>query len=124
MNCHSTRAVLDLHAEGRLTPRRASAVAAHLESCAACRAPAAPAAAPAKPAAADFKARLASSLKAARKASEPALDGALKLPLWPSEFYGVALAAGALALVAVIIGWSGVPSQRDYGDELAAGRIP
>ena len=124
MNCHSTRAVLDLLAEGRLKQRRASAASVHLASCASCRALAAPAAAPCKPVAADFKARLASSLKAARTAPAAAPAAALELSLWPREFHGVALAAAALALVAVIIGWSGVPSQRDYGDELAAGRVP
>ena len=48
MNCHATRAVLDLHAEGRLTLRREKAVASHLASCAGCRAELPPAAAPAK----------------------------------------------------------------------------
>lgn len=126
MNCHSTRAVLDLFAEGRLTPKRAKAVEAHLAGCADCRAFAAPAAAPAsaKPAPADFKARLAAALKTEKKASPPPAAVA-PVELWPRDLSGVALAAAALVLVALGIGWSGVSSQRDFsGDELAAGRIP
>jgi len=125
MNCHATRAVLDLHAEGRLTPRRAKAVAAHLASCAACETLAAPAAPSlAKAPEAGFKHRLAAAMKAQRKSPERAAP-APELRLWPRDLSGVALAAAALALIAVVIGWSGVPSQRDMsGDELAAGRMP
>ena len=126
MNCHSTRAVLDLHAEGRVTPARAKAVAAHLKACAECRSFAAPppASAPVKLPTGDFKARLAASLKTARKsAAEPA--PAPSLELWPRDLTGVALASVALALVAVLIGWSSVPSQRDLGgDDLAAWSTP
>ncbi|MEQ1919375.1 MAG: zf-HC2 domain-containing protein, partial [Elusimicrobiota bacterium] len=69
MNCHATRAVLDLHTEGRLTPRREKAVAEHLASCDGCRAQMTPAAAAAvKAPEGDFKARLAASLKTERKA--------------------------------------------------------
>ena len=122
MNCHSTRAVLDLHAEGRLTTGRAKAVAAHLKDCVECRAFTAPALAPAPVHSGDFKARLAAALKAERKSSPVP---AVKLELWPRDLSGVALAAAALALVAFVIGWSGVPSQRDMnGDELAVGRMP
>ncbi len=126
MNCHAIRAVLDLHAEGRLTPKRAKAVAAHLESCAECRALSAPVAAPApaKAATNDFKTRLAASLKAQR-AETPSPVPTPKLELWPRDFSGVAFAAAALAFIALVIGWSGVPSQKEIsGDELAAGRIP
>lgn len=123
MNCHAVRAVLDLHAEGRLTARRGTKVSAHLAECAACRALAAPLASAVKPASRDFKARLASALKAERApAPEPF---AARLELWPRDLSGVALAAAALALIAAVIGWSGVPSQRDIaGDEIAAGRLP
>lgn len=128
MNCHATRAVLDLHAEKRLTPRREKAVLAHLASCAECRAQTAPAAAaPIQAPAGDFKARLAASLKSARKEPQPRPAPGLELSLWPRDLSGVAVAAAALALIAVMIGWSGVPSQRDLsGDdlELAAGRMP
>lgn len=124
MNCHSVRAVLDLHAEGRLTARRGTKVSAHLEECAECRALAAPVAVSVKAAGKDFKARLAAALKAERKsAPEPAFVP--KLELWPRDFSGVAVAAAGLALIALVIGWSGMPSQKDFsGDELAAGRIP
>jgi anti-sigma factor RsiW len=123
MNCHAARAVLDLHAEGRLTPRRAKSVEAHLASCADCRAFAAPLTAPVKAAGADFKARLASALKAQGQAA-PAPQPRLELNLWPRDFSAVAFAAAALALIAVVIGWSGAPSQRyESGDELA-GRTP
>lgn len=123
MNCHATRAVLDLHAEGRLTPRREQAVAKHLESCPDCRSAASPSPVPSSSAAAtaDYKARLAAAMKSAKKtpAAEPALN------LWPRDLNGVAVAAAALALVALGIGWSGAPSQKDLGGEdLAAGRIP
>ena len=122
MNCHATQAVLDLHAEGRLTPRRAKSVAAHLASCPDCRAAIAPAPTPVKAATGDFKTLLAASLKAQPK-SAPA--SAPKLELWPRDFSGVASAAAGLLLIAAAIGWSGVPSQREPGgDELAAGRIP
>ena len=127
MNCHAIRAVLDLHAEGRLTARRAKAVAAHLASCAECGALSAPAAPSlAKAPDAGFKHRLAAAMKAGRKAPEQQTP-APELALWPRDLSGVALAAAALALIAVVIGWSGVPSQRDInGDnsELAAGRMP
>lgn len=125
MNCHATRAVLDLHAEGRLTPRREKAVDAHLASCTVCSALSAPAAAaPVKAAANDFKSRLAAAMKAERKAPERSAPR-LELALWPRDLSGVAVAAAALALIAVVIGWSGAPNQQfDHGDELAAGRMP
>jgi len=124
MNCHATRAVLDLHAEGRLTPRREKAVAAHLASCAACKALTAPTVVAVKAPTGDFKARLAAAMKGERKV--PKVEAPrLALNLWPRDFSGVAFAAAALALVAIVIGWSGVPSQQyDRGDELAAGRMP
>ena len=133
MNCHATRAVLDLHAEGRLTPRREKAVAAHLASCAACRALAAtepygeevslPHAVRKGPP--EFKQRLAAAMKAGRRepANLPAVTA--ELALWPRDLGGVVVAAAALALVAVIVGWSGAPSQQyNQGDELASGRMP
>jgi anti-sigma factor RsiW len=131
MNCYSTRAVLDLHAEERLTPTRAKSVATHLASCADCRAASAPYGegvslpqAVGKGPGKDFKARLAASLKAQR-AETPAPMPAPKLEPWPRDLSGVAFASAALVLVALAIGWSGVPSQRDFGgDELAAGRTP
>ena len=128
MNCHATRAVLDLHGEGRLTPRREKAVAAHLAACAECGALTGPATAsvPVKAPAGGFKARLASALKTERAAaSSPRPAHRVELPLWPRDLSGVAIAAAALALLAFVIGWSGVPSQRyESGDELAAGRMP
>ncbi|MEK7390107.1 MAG: zf-HC2 domain-containing protein [Elusimicrobiota bacterium] len=124
MNCHAAQAVFDLHAEGRLTPRRAKSVDAHLASCARCRALSAPTVSPVKPASPDFKARLAAALKsktAAAARAEPPIEERL----WPRDLSSVAVAALALTLLAVCIGWSGVPSQWDAGnDELAAGRIP
>lgn len=125
MNCHATRAVLDLHAEGRLTPRRAESVDAHLASCAECRAQSPVAAQPAKGPVGDFKARLAAAMKAGRKAPEARPAPAAALSLWPRDLSAVAVAAAALALFAVAVGWSGAPSQQfDKGDELAAGRTP
>ncbi|MDD5304684.1 MAG: zf-HC2 domain-containing protein [Elusimicrobia bacterium] len=125
MNCHATRAVLDLHAEGRLTPRRAKAVAAHLAACDACRAQTAPTAVAAKAPARDFKERLAAAMKAERGAPTARPANKLELALWPRDLSGIALAAAALALIAVVIGWSGAPNQQfDRGDELAAGRMP
>jgi anti-sigma factor RsiW len=130
MNCHATRAVLDLHAEGRLTPRRESAVTAHLASCAECTAlttepygeeVSLPHAVGKGPAA--FKHRLAAALKAERAAPEGEAS-VPELRLWPRDFSGVAAAAAALALIAVIIGWSGVPSQRDFGGDEITGRLP
>ncbi len=122
MNCHATRAVLDLHAEGRLTSGRAKAVSAHLEGCAACRALAvpAPAAAPGKAATSAFKAKLAAVVKAERPApAEPARA----LSLFPRDAAAVAFATAAVAVIALGLGWNGVPNQNyDGGDELA-GRI-
>ena len=124
MNCHSVRAVLDLYAEGRLTARRGTKVAAHLETCAECRELAKPLASPAKAPGSGFKAKLAAALKK-EAAAEPAAAQSVRLDLWPRDLPGVALAAAGLALIAVVIGWSGVPSQRDMaGDEIAAGRLP
>ncbi|MCR4296838.1 MAG: zf-HC2 domain-containing protein [Elusimicrobia bacterium] len=123
MNCHATRAVLDLHAEGRLTPRREKSVAKHLASCADCRGLTAPAAAAARPAP-DFKTRLAAAMKDGRNAPKP-LPAPAPLNLWPRDLSGVAVAAAALAVIALGIGWSGAPSQQyDRGDELASGRMP
>jgi len=125
MNCHATRAVLDLHAEGRLSAGRTKAVAAHLESCAECRAAAAPVPTPSSSAAlgGDFKARLSAAMKAERKV--PVSRPEPELNLWPRDLSGVALAAAALTLVALGIGWSGVPTQFGAeGAELAAGRTP
>jgi predicted anti-sigma-YlaC factor YlaD len=125
MNCHAIRAVLDLHAEGRLTPRRAKAVDAHLSSCSDCRAQAPVAAAAAKAPAGDFKSRLAAAMKAERRASGKPSAPAPALSLWPRDMSGVAFATAALALIAVVIGWSGAPNQQfDRGDELASGRVP
>lgn len=124
MNCHAVRALLDLHAEGRLTARRAAATDAHLASCAACRAEAATAAAPAAKAKLPkaLAERLASSLRASAPAA-PAPEASLSL--WPSDLPGVALAAAGLAVAALIAGWSGVPSQAyDPAPELAAWRTP
>lgn len=124
MNCHAIRAVLDLHAEGRLTPRREESVAKHLASCADCRGLKAPVSAAARPAP-DFKARLTEALKAGRKAPGPLPSSEPPLNLWPRDLSGVAVAAAALAVIALGIGWSGAPSQQyDRGDELASGRIP
>ena len=126
MNCHATRAVLDLHAENRLSARRTKSVVEHLASCAECRALAAPPAPSlAKLPASGFKARLAAAMKAERKGPEPRPTPRYELALWPRDLSEVAVAAAALVLVAVIIGWSGVPSQRDLGgDELVFGRMP
>ncbi|MBI3288979.1 MAG: zf-HC2 domain-containing protein [Elusimicrobia bacterium] len=125
MNCHAARAVLDLHAEGRLTSRRARSVEAHLSSCANCRALVErPTAAPARAAGSDFKARLAATMKAA---SQPAAARAesVDLPLWPRDLSAVAFAAALLAVISGLIGWSGVPAQRwPDGDEIAVGRMP
>jgi anti-sigma factor RsiW len=124
MNCHATRAVLDLHAEKRLSEKRTKSVLAHLASCAECRTlTAAPAAVAVQPSSADFKTRLAASLKAESKAAKRSPAPRLEASLWPRDFSGVAFAAAALVLIASIIGWSGAPPQRDMGDELA-GRTP
>ena len=122
MNCHATRAVLDLHAEGRLTSGRAAAVALHLESCASCRALSRPAvaAAPGKAAPVSFKAKLAAAVKAERPTVAAPVP---MLSLFPRDAAGVAWAAAALALVALIAGWNGAPTQAfDAGDEIA-GRL-
>jgi len=122
MNCHSVRAVLDLHAEGRLTARRGTRVSAHLEECAECRALAAPlAAAAAKAPGKDFKSRLAATLKKERQAA-PAFT--TKLELWPRDLKGVFFSALALAVLAAAIGWSGVPSQGGGDDAGLAWRTP
>ena len=89
MNCHATRAVLDLHAEGRLSERRTKSVVTHLASCAACRALSEPiAVAPTTSAAGGFKARLAEALKTDRKVHESRPVPALDLTLWPRDFSG------------------------------------
>jgi len=125
MNCHATRAVLDLYAEKRLTVSREKAVSSHLASCAECRSLTTPAAAPIKAPTSDFKTRLAAAIKAERKEAAPRPEPKLELNLWPRDLSGVAFASIALAAVALAIGWSGVPTQFGAeGAELAAGRTP
>ena len=121
MNCHSFDNIRDLHAEGRLSPRRAAAAAAHLASCAECRAKAAPVAAPSGARAPlSLKEKLLAAAKEAPK--EPAPSRAA-LPLWPAEARGIALAAAALAVVGLLIAATGVPSQSS-GDAFAAVEVP
>ena len=126
MNCHATRAVLDLLAEGGLSPRRESAARAHLDSCSACRAHATPAAKPSSaggPSGA-WKAKLKASLADA-SAGRVHTGAGMDLSLWPRDVRGVLFAALALALVAVFAGWSGAPSQlySEDGGEVAR-RLP
>ena len=65
------------------------------------------------------------AMKAGRKAPEARPASADELTLWPRDMSGVAVAAVALAVMALMIGWSGSPSQEfDQGDELASGRMP
>jgi anti-sigma factor RsiW len=118
MNCHSVRALLDLHAEGRLSPGRAAKLDAHLAGCAACRALATPpsvtvtAAAPAS-----LKAKLLAAAKAAAPAG-PKVGGTLSL--LPRDAYSLAFATAAVAAIALGLGWKGAPNQNfDAGDELA-----
>jgi anti-sigma factor RsiW len=114
MNCHSFKNVLDLYAEGRLTPRRAMTAAEHLAACAACRALAAPAASPSGARAPQaLKDRLRAAAKAAPSAPEP--RAASGLPLWPREARGIALAALALIVVALLVAAAGLPSQSSGG---------
>lgn len=114
MNCHSFKNVLDLFAEGRLTPRRAMAASEHLASCAACRALAAPAPKSAAVRAPDaLKAKLLAAAKAG-PASSPAVPSAPP-PLWPREARGIALAAAALIVVALLVAAAGAPSQSAAG---------
>jgi hypothetical protein len=119
MNCHSFANVADLHAEGRLTARRAKAADAHLAGCADCRAllAPAPAAAPSARAPESLKERLRAAAKAVPES--PAKKTASDLPLWPRETRGIALAAAALVLVGLFIAASGAPSQSAGGDVAA-----
>lgn len=108
MNCHAYANLADLHAEGRLSPRRAAAAAAHLASCAKCRDahPERPAPSGARAPSA-FKAGLAAALKSA-PAPSPA---ARTLSPWPTEARGIAVAALALALAGLWAAYAGAPSQ-------------
>ena len=115
MNCHSFINVLDLHREGRLSPRRAQAAEKHLASCAACRAlgESSPASrsTPAPPA-------LKAKLLAAAKAGSGAIAAGshmTDLPLWPREARGIALAAAALLIAGLLVAAAGVPSQSTGG---------
>jgi len=122
MNCHSFINVLDLHAEGLLSPRRAKAAAAHLASCAACRALAAPAAPSAAVRAPEsLKSKLRAAARTLPAAAAP--RAAATLPLWPREARGIALAAAALILVAGLIAAAGAPSQSSRG-AVAAVEVP
>jgi hypothetical protein len=112
MNCHSFINVLDLHREGRLSPRRAKAAARHLASCASCRALDAPLAPPPSARAPQtLKEKLLAAAKAAPAEFPASSRSASDLPLWPREARGVALAAAALLLVGVLIAATGAPSQ-------------
>ena len=107
MNCHSTRAVLDLHTEGRLSERRVKAVAAHLAACPACRALEAPAPAPsAVRAPQSLKEKLLQAARSPRTA-----PAKLELRLWPTEAYGVAVAAVALLAIALAVSRADVPDR-------------
>ena len=119
MNCHSFENIRDLHAEGRLSPRRAKAAEAHLVGCPACRALAAPApaAAPAARAPESLKERLRAAAKAAPATPEKMTVS--ELSLWPREARGIALAAAALVLVGLLVAASGAPSQSAGGDVAA-----
>jgi len=110
MNCHSFKNVLDLYAEGRLTPRRAMAASEHLASCPACRAltaPSAPSSTSRAPQA--LKDRILAAAKSPAATDAPLAPAGL--PLWPREARGIALAAAALVLVALLVSAFGVPSQ-------------
>jgi hypothetical protein len=121
MNCHSYANIRDLHAEGRLSPRRAAAADAHVKSCAECRSKSAPAAAPSGARAPlSLKEKIRAAAKAAPAESAAPSAG---LSLWPAEARGIALAAAALAVVGLLIAAAGVPSQSS-GDALAAVEVP
>jgi len=119
MNCRGVAHVLDLYTEGRLSPRRAAKVRAHLDSCAECRKLLKPVpAAPAVCAPEELKKRLLSALRAAA-ADSPARRG-VELSLWPREAPAILLAAAALVLVALLITATGAPSQQSGGAPIAA----
>lgn len=125
MNCHATRNLLDLHAEGRLNPGRAKSVEAHLASCEHCRALAVPAPVlVTKAAPADFKAKLRAAAKAAPAAEEPKPKIGGTLSLFPADVYSVALAAALVTLIALGLGASGKPNQALSGGDELAGRTP
>ncbi len=123
MNCHTFINVLDLFREGRLSPRRAKAADAHLASCAACRALAAPApsAAPSARAPQSLKAKLLAAAKSGTDASlaRPAKTEASDLQLWPREARGIALAAAALLIAGLFVSIAGAPSQSAGGSVAA-----
>lgn len=110
MNCHATRAVLDLYAEGCLSERRAKSVAAHLAGCPVCRALAAraPAASTVR-APQSLKERLLQAAKSSRTA--PVAPPKLEPRLWPTEAYGVAVAAVALLAIALAVTRAGTPDR-------------
>lgn len=125
MNCHSTRAVLDLHGEGRLSPGRAAALEKHLAGCAACRALAAPAPVSVAAAApAGLKARLLAAAKKETPVDEPRPKIGGTLSLLPRDAFSVAVAAAALGLIALGLGWNGAPNQSFTAGEELAGRMP
>jgi predicted anti-sigma-YlaC factor YlaD len=123
MNCHSTRAVLDLYLEQRLAPGRAAALEKHLSACASCRALSVPAPVTVAAAApAGLKARLLAAAKAQPSAEpRPKIGGTLSL--LPRDLLSVAAAALALGLIALGLGWNGAPNQ-SYAPEELAGRMP
>jgi anti-sigma factor RsiW len=116
MNCHSFINILDLHREGRLSPRRARAAASHLAVCPGCRARFEPTAAPvpSAPAPQALKDKLLAAAKS-RPEANAARAAASDLPLWPREARGIALAAAALLIVGLLISASGAPSQSTGG---------
>jgi|GEM_PF-2067881 len=119
MNCHGFNNVQDLYSEGRLSARRAAQVRAHLDACAECRKLVKPVpAAPSVSAPAALKKRLLSALRAA--AADSCAGHGVELSLWPREAPAILLAAAALALVALLITATGVPSQQSGGAPIAA----
>jgi hypothetical protein len=120
MNCYSFINVLDLHREGRLSPRRAKAASEHLAACPECRARIEPAASPAPSARAPqaIRERILAAAKRGPGASSFAAAAA-DLPLWPREARGIALAAAALLIVGLLVAAAGAPSQSTGGNVAA-----
>jgi len=126
MNCHSVRNVLDLRAEGRLSPGRAARVDAHLSTCKSCRTHAALLDRPKAPAAGgapeSLKKRLLAAIRAAAGSASAPPEPAL--PLWPSETPALALAAAGLVVVGLLVFAAGVPSQSSGSGLAAAAEEP
>lgn len=127
MNCRSAANIMDLHLEGRLTPKRAREMESHMKDCSRCSAEARSQKSLRQarlPATGNFKESLKKILAGQENPSRPpAVSPRFRL----DEAAAVLAAAALCAGLTLLFNWigPGVLSQKDApGESFAAGRFP